>query len=67
MTPHASREDTIEIAQLYDVDYLLMPAGRPALDALYLGKETDPRFELAAHLAHAGEKPFELYRIAANK
>ena len=67
VTPHASREDTIEIAQLYDVDYLLMPAGRPALDALYLGKETDPRFELAAHLAHAGEKPFELYRIAANK
>ena len=67
VTPHASREDTIEIAQLYDVDYLLMPAGRPALDALYLGTETDPRFELAAHLADAGAQPYELYRIAVNE
>ncbi len=61
MTPLASREDTLELAQQYKIDYLLMPAGRPALDALYLGQELDPRFVLAAHLADAGEKPYELY------
>ncbi len=63
MTPLASREDTLELARQFEIDYLLMPAGRPALNPLYLGEETDPRFELAAHLADAGEIPFELYRF----
>ena len=61
MTPLASREDTLALARQYEIDYLLMPAGRPALDTLYLGEEHDPRFVLAAHLADAGEIPFELY------
>ena len=60
-TPLASREDTLALAQQYKIDYLLMPAARPALDALYLGQELDPRFVLAAHLADAGDKPYELY------
>ena len=63
MTPLASREDTLELARQFEIDYLLMPAGRPALDPLYLGEEIDPRFELVAHLADAGEIPFELYRL----
>lgn len=63
MVPLASRADTLELAQLYGVDYLMMPTGRPALDPLYLSQEQDTRFELAAHLADAGEKPFELFRL----
>ena len=63
VTPFASRQDTLELARLFEIDYLLMPAGRPELDPLYLGAETDTRFELVAHLAEAGEKPFELYRF----
>ena len=63
MMPLASREDTLELARTYAVDYLMMPPGRPALDPLYLSREQDPRFELAAHLADAGEKPFELFRL----
>ena len=39
MTPLASREDTLALARQYEIDYLLMPAGRPALDTLYLGEE----------------------------
>lgn len=61
--PLASREDTLALGRRYGIDYLLMPAARPALDALYLGVEADARFELAAHLAEAGEEPYELYRL----
>ncbi|MCY3780612.1 MAG: glycosyltransferase family 39 protein [Chloroflexi bacterium] len=61
VTPLASREDTLALARTFEIDYLLMPAARPALDPLYLAAETDPRFVLAAHLAEAGEIPFELY------
>lgn len=63
MTPLASREDTLALGWRFDIDYLLMPAARPALDALYLGVEADQRFELAAHLVEAGEEPYELYRL----
>ncbi len=63
MTPHASRERTLELARKYGIDYLMLPAGRPTLDPLYLGAERDPRFALAAHIADAGAKPWELYRL----
>ena len=63
VTPLASREDTLALARRFEIDYLLMPAARPALDALYLGGESDPRFVLAAHIDEAGEIPFELYRF----
>ncbi len=61
VTPLASREDTLALARQFEIDYLQMPAARPALDPLYLGEEIDPRFELAAQLADAGEVPWELY------
>ncbi len=63
MTPLASREDTLALGRRFSIDYLLMPTSRPALDALYLGEESDPRFVLAAHIADAGAIPFELYRL----
>ncbi len=63
MMPLASREDTIELAERYSIDYMMMPPGRPELDALYLQQEIDPRFILSAHIADAGVKPFELYRF----
>ena len=63
MIPLASREHTLELARRYEIDYLMMPPGRPALDPLYLGQESDERFALVAHLAEAGEKPFELYQF----
>ena len=64
MTPLASRADTLALGRRFEIDYLMMPASRPALDALYLSEESDPRFVLAAHLADAGAVPFELYRLA---
>ena len=63
VTPLATREDTLDLARMYRIDYLMMPAARPALDSLYLGAESDPRFQLAAHIADAGEIPWELYRL----
>ncbi len=64
MTPLASREDTIALAESYAIDYLMLPAGRPPLDPLYLGAESDSRFQLVARLTEVGERPFELYRFA---
>jgi Dolichyl-phosphate-mannose-protein mannosyltransferase len=63
MTPLATREQTIELAQRYQIDYLLMPPGRPALDNLYLGQEVDERFILSARIEDAGVRVFELYRF----
>ena len=63
MTPLASRADTLELGRRFEIDYLLLPAARPALDALYLSEESDPRFVLAAHIADAGAIPWELYRL----
>lgn len=42
--PSDDRETVLEVAARYGVDYLLMPPDRPALDALYLRTESDPRF-----------------------
>ncbi|HVU09891.1 MAG TPA: glycosyltransferase family 39 protein [Phototrophicaceae bacterium] len=44
MFPFEDRDLVIQIAQRYGVDYLLMPAARPALDPLLTGAVTDPRF-----------------------
>ena len=63
MTPLTTREQTLELAQRYQIDYVLMPPGRPALDKLYLQEEVDERFILAAHIADAGVRPFELYQM----
>jgi hypothetical protein len=42
--PFERREKILEVAQRYNVDYLLMPPARPALDPLFDGTESDPRF-----------------------
>jgi 4-amino-4-deoxy-L-arabinose transferase-like glycosyltransferase len=62
MFPAEDRETIIEVARRYGVDYLLLPADRPALDPIYLRQETDSRF------VPAGDVPgteFVFYRIAA--
>jgi len=50
MFPSEPRDVVIEVAQRYGVDYLLMPAARPALDALLLDDTLDPRFVRVAEL-----------------
>jgi hypothetical protein len=47
MFPSEDRDKIVEIAQRYGVDYLLMPAHRPALDPLLTGEVVDPRFVLS--------------------
>ena len=42
--PFESREKILEVAQRYDVDYLLMPPARPVLDPLFNGADSDSRF-----------------------
>jgi hypothetical protein len=44
MIPNEDRDTVLEVAQRYAVDYILMPAGRPAVDTIYVGTETDLRF-----------------------
>ena len=65
VAPLASRQDVLELADMYDIDYLMLPAARPALDPLYLGAEVDPRFQLALHLPEAGEQEiWQLYSMS---
>jgi hypothetical protein len=63
MIPAENRETVLAVARRYNVDYLLMPAGRPALDPLYNGTETDPRFVRAAQVMGTN---FELYGLNDN-
>lgn len=42
--PMEDRDTILEVAQRYQVDYLMMPPARPALDPLFEKAETDPRF-----------------------
>jgi hypothetical protein len=42
--PMEDRETILEVARRYHVDYLMMPPARPALDPLFDGEDTDPRF-----------------------
>jgi hypothetical protein len=51
MYPSEDRDTTLEVARRYGVDYLLFPPGRPALDALATGAETDARLALVAPVA----------------
>jgi len=44
MLPLADREGVLAVARRYNVDYMMMPPDRPALDPLYAGGEQDPRF-----------------------
>jgi len=46
--PMESREKILEVAQRYNVDYILFPPARPSLDPIYTGDESDNRFIFAA-------------------
>ena len=43
MLPSDPRDMILEAAYRYEVDYIILPAARPALDPLYDGRETDAR------------------------
>jgi len=44
--PSDDRDTILEAAHRYGVDYIILPAARPALDLLFDGAETDPRLTL---------------------
>jgi Dolichyl-phosphate-mannose-protein mannosyltransferase len=48
LLPYEDRATILRVAQRYNVDYLMMPPDRPALDPIYWGEETDPHFVRAA-------------------
>jgi hypothetical protein len=58
--PFNDRDTVFEVARRYGVDYLLMPADRPALDALLSGDATDSRFVPVESVAGT---PFIFYAI----
>ncbi|MDZ4764690.1 MAG: glycosyltransferase family 39 protein [Chloroflexota bacterium] len=59
--PYEPRDTIAAAAARYGVDYLLMPANRPALNALYAGAEMDARFVRAADVPGT---PFVFFRFA---
>lgn len=66
MTPLATRDQTLDLARRYEIDYMLMPAARPALDALYQAGARDPRFERVRVIERNDGRTFELYAIVQN-
>jgi len=58
--PHEPRDVVIAVARRYGVDYLLMPAARPALDPILLDAALDPRFVRVAAVAGT---PFVFYAL----
>lgn len=58
-----TREDVLEIARLYDIDYLQMPAGRPVLDAIFTENEQDTRFVWVDDIIENGRIAFRLYEL----
>ena len=58
MLPSDPRDMILEAAYRYDVDYIILPADRAALDALYNGAESDPRLPL---VGSAG--PYQLLQV----
>lgn len=48
MIPSDPRDMILTAAARYRVDYILLPAARPALDPLYDDRESDPRLPVAA-------------------
>ena len=64
MTPlTTSREDVLEVAIQYNIDYLLMPAARPALDDLFQQNEIDERFVFVDSINNNARLLFEIYEI----
>ncbi|GAB5491754.1 MAG: hypothetical protein Phog2KO_19690 [Phototrophicaceae bacterium] len=56
-------DDVLEIATRYDIDYLQMPAGRPLLDAIFMGDVQDERFVWVEDVVENGRIIFKLYEI----
>jgi 4-amino-4-deoxy-L-arabinose transferase-like glycosyltransferase len=57
--PMEDRDTVIEVAERYQADYIFFPAGRPALDLIHNGQESDRRFVVVA-IIKAG---YALYRF----
>jgi 4-amino-4-deoxy-L-arabinose transferase-like glycosyltransferase len=57
--PMEDRDTIMEVAERYQADYLLFPAGRPSLDVIHDGKEIDNRFVPVVNI----EAGYDLYRF----
>jgi hypothetical protein len=53
--PMEDRETILEVAQRYNVDYILFPPARPSLDPIYNGDESDSRFVYVADIILGGQ------------
>jgi hypothetical protein len=58
--PHDDRETILGVARRFGADYLVLPAPRPALAAVYRGEEVDPRLELVGRVPDSERKVFRL-------
>jgi len=61
MIPNNDLDTILSVADSYHATYLILPAPRPALDAIYNGAINDPRLE---YLGAVGEQ--KIYRFHLN-
>lgn len=60
MFPHEPIAIVADVARRYNVDYLLFPADRPALDPVYAGTETTDAFTFVSSLHGT---PYEFWQV----
>ena len=60
MIPNNDLETIYEVARHYQAHYILLPAPRKALQAIYNRRDDDPRF---VYLAQTGDSAISLFRI----
>jgi hypothetical protein len=60
MVPNNDLNTIYFVAQHYKAQYLILPAPRPVLDAIYTGQKPDPRFVLIASIPGTDMKLFRI-------
>jgi 4-amino-4-deoxy-L-arabinose transferase-like glycosyltransferase len=64
LVPNGTRDQIIEVAQRYQIDYVMLPTAWTDLDVFHgKAQSDDPRFVYTAAIERAGRLPAEFYAI----
>jgi 4-amino-4-deoxy-L-arabinose transferase-like glycosyltransferase len=64
LVPNGTRDQIIDVARRYQIDYVLLPTAWTDLDVFHgTAQSDDPRFVYAASIERAGRLPAEFYAI----
>jgi hypothetical protein len=62
MIPNNDLDTIYFVARHYSAEYIILPAPRQALQPIFTGEKTDPRFTLIANIPDSNFKLFRIQR-----